>query len=142
MPVTPQQQAAARRRAIQRITGNVGAEANAYSAIRDLLVRVDCGITLEDDCVVVDTPIRGHGRPDVAIWRAGVSTHLRVGSEHLYAVLEGKPGSLLERQGDRLAVEKHTKYRTAHLRVFFLYDSEQVWQYDPDSQLTNDLARR
>lgn len=127
---------------IAQIRKNLGSEQNAYSSVLDLLCNPKFGIGISRDRILVDSPIIGsRDRPDFQIW-LDVPKSLRNPGDHLYAVLDGKSGSLVKDDLKRtILLEKLEKYRFPRLRCFWLYDSEiiQRWDMSPETR-TEDLA--
>lgn len=123
---------------IDQIRGNLGAEQNAYSFVRELLCDPAFNVGLSSDQVLVDSPIIGTlSRPDIQIW-LDVPRSVRNPGDHLFAVMDGKSHTAIKDDGRRaIAKGKIEAYRRPRLQFFWLYDSEVVqrWDLDPEMDL-------
>lgn len=114
---------------INEITANIAAEANCYSAFKELLCEKASCIGLDRTQVIIDSPLEGGGRPDVQIW-LNVPQSIKNAHEHLYGVVEIKPGQQVTEHGDAIAKEKYAIYRRSRLKHFWLFDATTVRRYD------------
>jgi hypothetical protein len=118
-----------RNAAINQIVQNQGSEANSYAPIKGLFCDVACGIGLSPMQVIVDTPLSTGSRPDLSIW-LDVPDAIRNENEHLYAVIEAKPGDQVKKNSVNIAKEKIPLYRRSRLRHLWLLDAQVIERYD------------
>lgn len=114
---------------IREITSNDAGEPDLYGYIRDLLVRSNFGVGLQDRQIVVDSKLDGsRKRPDLAIYRTEGRKVLK-GPNHAIAVFEVKKDDQVRAAPVQILRDKRG-YVQAGTKWFYLIDQAVVTRID------------